>query len=334
MDAVMQAVRDYGRGHTTLLYPSPSEKPTEDSQSYYSRINSLLVQRDFAQLEKIALQNRTEKGRLVGGYWENYEFFNITRTPVREGSELKESDYKVRFDLVNQWIAAFPQSAAARLTLANLYMSDAFFARGSGLAETVSDHQWVLFNERVAKTRQTLIAAASLKERDRQWYCAMLELAQAEGWDKADTRELFEQAVAFEPEYYHFHKLYSLYLLPQWYGEPGEIQRFAEEASARLPEPNSSILYFQIMSTYACYCKPQLQGLIDASYPKILRGYTSLTEQFGNSNLIANRFAVMAWAFNDKNSVREAFTHISAREPDAFLTQDTFDYVRQWPDAP
>ena len=330
----MNAVRNYGRDHAAVLPPSPSEKPADDSRSYRLHINSLLVQRDFAQLEKIAAQNRTEKARVLGGFWKNYDFFSSTAAPSMEGSPLKDSDYKDRIDLVKQWMGAFPQSAAARLTLAQLYISYAFFARGDGYANTVSGHQWELFNERVAKARQAIMAAASLKERDRQWYAVMLMLAQAEGWDKTDTRELLDQALAFEPEYYHFHRLYAIYLLPQWYGDPGEIQRYADEASERLPEPNRSILYFQIMSSDACYCRQELQDLSQASYPKLLLGYTSLTQEFGNDNVIANRFAVMAWAFNDKNSVREAFTHITAREPEIFLTQDSFDYVRNWPDAP
>jgi hypothetical protein len=85
------------------------------------------------------------------------------------------------------------------------------------------------------------------------------------------------------------------------------------------------------MSAFACYCRQDLEELPHASYPKLMQGYTSLTQQYGNDNLLANRFALMAWAFNDKASVREAFTHIKWREPEVFMTQDSFDFVRQWP---
>jgi hypothetical protein len=39
-----------------------------------------------------------------------------------------------------------------------------------------------------------------LKEKDPFWYEAMQLVAHDEGWDQADVRELFDQAVAFEPE--------------------------------------------------------------------------------------------------------------------------------------
>jgi Domain of unknown function (DUF4034) len=334
MDEVMKTIRNYGRGQAGALSPGSSEKPTEDSWSYEMRVNSLLVQRDFAQLEKIASQNRTEKGRVLGGFWKNHEFFNRTSTANMEGSQYKDSDFELRIESVNQWIAAFPQSAAAHISLAELYSGYAFFARGTGHANTVSKDQWQLFNERIAQAHRVILDAASLKERDPRWYYVMLILAQAEGWDKTDTRELLNQALAFEPDYYHFYRLYATYLLPQWYGDPGEIQRFADEVSRPLPEPNSSILYFQIMSSDACYCRQQYEDLSHASYAKLRQGYISLTQQYGINNLLANRFAVMAQEFNDKASAREAFTHITAREPEIWLRQEDFDYVRAWADSP
>jgi hypothetical protein len=37
-----------------------------------------------------------------------------------------------------------------------------------------------------------------------------------EGWNKTQARELFDQAVAFEPSYYRYYSEYSRYLQPQW----------------------------------------------------------------------------------------------------------------------
>jgi hypothetical protein len=65
----------------------------------------------------------------------------------------------------------------------------------------------------------------------------MQEIALAQGWDKQQARELFDQATAFAPYFYHFYREYANFLLPKWYGEEGEIQAFAEEVSSRLPDP-------------------------------------------------------------------------------------------------
>jgi len=139
--------------------------------------------------------------------------------------------------------------ATARISLATLYLNYASFARGSGYANTVTDGQWRLFQERTVLGKQLLLEAARLKERDPYWYTSMQQVAQNEGWDKSQARELLDQAVAFEPSYYHYYRLYAAYLLPQWYGQPGDIPAFGEEVSSHVSEPDSSILYFQIVSS-------------------------------------------------------------------------------------
>ncbi len=333
-EEITQAIRDYGRGHLPLAISNPAEKPSESSQSYEQRITSLLMQRDFAQLEKIAAQNRLEKARLVGGIWKNYEFMVACAYPATEGKPIDAAAYSARMDLLNQWIAQFPQSAAAHIALAQSNLYYAFFIRGTGAASEVSEKQWEIFHERTAQAHKSLLIAASLKERDREWYSVMLELAQAEGWDRVTTRELFDQAVAYEREYYHFYRLYSNYIEPEWYGKPGEFQSFVEESTALLPEPNRAILYFQIMGGKACYCDSEIHDILKASYPELREGYTSLTDQYGSDNLIASRFAVMAFAFNDRKSAREAFTHITFREPGIFLSEDNFDWIRNWANSP
>jgi hypothetical protein len=333
-DDVMKTIRDYGAGHAALLSPGTLEKPTEDSGLYQAHINTLLQQSNFAQLEKIAEQNRVEKGRLLGGYWKNHDFFDRTSSPTAISGALKDSDYQAHIELLNKWINAYPQSAAARISLAELYYSYGFFARGEGLANTVNDHQWELFNDRVALALQHLLVAAKLKERDPMWYAVMLMIAQAQGWDKEQTRELVDQAIAFEPDYYHYYRIYSQYLLPQWYGEPGDIQRFAEEVSARLPEPNSSIVYFQIVSSLSCYCRQAMEDLPHTSYPKLRQGYLSLTQMYGNDNIIANRFAFMATMAKDKSIARDAFAQINTPLMGIWYTQDIYDDSRQWAAAP
>ncbi len=333
MDVVMKTIHDYGLDHSGPLSPGSSTKPDETDDLYRAHISNLVAQEDFAQLEKIAQQNRTEKGRLIGGLWKNYEFFLAADYPISDG-EPKDSDYRYLIERVKKWIAAYPESAAAHIALADLYTNYASFGRGPGFADSVTDSQWQLFHERTALAKQFLLEAARLKERDPQWYAVMQQVAHHEGWDKTETRELLSQAVAFEPGYYHFYRNYAEYLLPQWYGEPGDIQAFAEEISGRLPEPDSSILYFQIVSSLACYCKQAKVDLPHVFWPKIRQGYTNLTRLYGTTNLIANRFAFIATTFKDKPCAHEAFASIVAMDLGIWYTKDIFDNSRDWANSP
>jgi hypothetical protein len=330
MDAVMKAVHDYGHNNSNPVASRMAEKPVEGIELYYAHITKIVVQEDFTQLEKIAQQNRVEKGRLLGGAWKNNEFFLATAYP----SPGDEPAYQARIELLRKWIAAHPESSAARISLAELYNYYASFARGEGSADSVTDHQWKLFHERTALAVQLLMDATRLKERDPHWYSVWQMVAQNDAWSKAAMRDLLSQALSFEPDYYHFYRAHAQLLRPMWFGEPGEIQSFAEEVSSVRPEPNSSILYFQVMSSLACYCDWSLQELPHASWPKLRQGYVGLTQLYGNDNVIANRFAYFAMMFGDKAAAREGFNSTSNALLETWRTQEFFDSSREWANSP
>jgi hypothetical protein len=206
--------------------------------------------------------------------------------------------------------------------------------RGTGLADTVSHAQWDVLKSRTEQAKVTLLEASKLPDKDPGWYDAMMFVAVDEGWDKKRMRELFDKAAAFEPDYYHYYRQYANYLLPQWYGQPGDVQAFAEEVAQRVPDPNGSMLYFQIVSTLSCYCQEGIQGLMRTSYPKLRLGYRSITQYFGASNLNANRFAFMAMMFRDQPSVQEAFADISSMEPEVWNSEDVFNEAKHMAGVP
>ncbi|MFY9801981.1 MAG: DUF4034 domain-containing protein [Candidatus Acidiferrales bacterium] len=293
----------------------------------------LLIEEDFAQLEKIAEQNRVERGIFEGGVWKTNAFYNILGSPPHEG-EMQDSDYQLQFARIEKWVAAYPTSAAARIALARLYTGYANFVRGTGTADTVSNSQWRLYNQRTALAKDALLAAARLKERDAHWYEAMQQVAFEEGWDKVHMRELLDQALAFEPGYYHYYREYADYLQPQWYGASGDIESFAEEVSAPLPEPDGSILYFRVISSLACNCGPQIAELPEASWPKIKTGFANVQRVYGNSNLNANRFAFMALEFKDKSAAQQGFASVATMEHDVWWSTRTFESARAWANSP
>ncbi len=80
----------------------------------------------------------------------------------------------------------------------------------------------------------------------------MQQLAIAQGWNRSQARQLLDQAVAFEPDYYHYYREHANYLLPKWYGEPGEAEAFAEEASNKVGGQEGKFVYFEIASLIMC----------------------------------------------------------------------------------
>jgi hypothetical protein len=329
MDTVMQIIHAYGRGHQGTPAPALPEFPDTAEMAYGERVHSLLEQGNYAELESLAQINRSDRGRFIAGSWRNNNFFNSV-VWMPSNAPLKDSDYQQQSEKLNKWQAARPDSATARIALAKFYVSYADFARGTGYADTVSSRQWKQYHARTAIAKQALIEAATLKDRDPHWYFVMECIAQNEGWEKADMRELLDQALAFEPDYYHFYRPYTNYLLPQWYGDPGEIPLFATDIASMHPEPAGSMTYFQILSGLACYCGSEIDQLKSADWQKLQLGFANVQAAYGLSNLDANRLAEMATVFHDKSVAHEAFGHVMQRDPVVWLTEDSFEQARAW----
>jgi hypothetical protein len=294
----------------------------------------MLAQSDFVQLEREAQQVRASKSRLKGGVWKLFAFYDGVDTPS-SNSDSSNSDWEAHILAVKKWVAAYPNSATARIVLAESYVNRGWAARGSGYSNTVSDSGWNLLREQTELAKSTLLDAARLEEKCPFWYESMQVIARNEGWPKQDMRTLFDEAIAFEPTYYHFYREYANTLLPKWYGEEGEIQAFAEEVSKRLGEPDGSIIYFEIASMLACQCDREMDSLAKMSWPRVTKGYSDLQRLYGTSNLKMNRFAYMSVLSGDKISARDTFITLGdSWNDDVWPSAEAFETAKRWASTP
>jgi hypothetical protein len=155
--ALLQIVRGYNPNtHTgqVMAAARPVEPPLVSPQNlktqleYQSPIKQYFSEGNYDQLEKTIKEARDGKGRVVGGTWKVLEFYFAIHATFL-GANPDESDWKLFFDSLNKWIAAKPESAAARISLAQAYMGYAWRARGNGYASSVTNKDWDLFRERV-----------------------------------------------------------------------------------------------------------------------------------------------------------------------------------------
>ena len=219
--ATMQAVREYGRGHqaTPAVFSNSSVKQTpvdalEEPEAYQRRLIKLLMTNRFDLLDAEAQKVSVGKDRLVGGGWKIHTFYDVVSGPPR-GSNI----WPLYMGLLKEWVTKNPQSVAARVALADAYMAQGWEARGGGYSDTVSSGAQYSFEKYAAMAKTTLVDAAKLPEKSPNWYSAMQQVAQAEGWSRDDEKELFDQAIAFEPSYYYFYQNHAGNILPKWYGE-------------------------------------------------------------------------------------------------------------------
>jgi hypothetical protein len=298
------------------------------------RITQLLETGDYGQLDSEAQQARRGKDRLLGGGWKLNTFYAAVSVPSN-GSDGGGGDWDAHINKLKKWVAKDPQSAAASMALAMAYMGWGGEARGTSYANTVSQEGWKLFEKRAGMAKATLVEAARLQEKCPGWFFAMQNVARAEAWSKSDEKELFDQAISFEPAYYYFYQNHAEFLLPKWYGAEGETQAFINDVTARVPEPDGSMLYFELSNSVACQCDPDRDTLKDISWAKAKEGYANIERLYGTVNIKNNRYAYMAYMSGDKAAAQQAFAMIGDNpDHNVWHDQNAFDTARGWATAP
>jgi hypothetical protein len=299
---------------------------------YQSQMMMYLVRKDYDHLDQAERDARLNKARFRGGSWKLWDFYDgVSKPPT--GDQATGDDWDGQIAALKDWVAAKPESAVARIALAEGYVNFGYYARGTGYADSVSDEGWRLCQQRVDMAASALVDAAKLKEKDPHWYSVMQDVALFQGWDKSQAKELLDAAIAFEPTYYHVYRQYVNFLLPKWYGEPGEAEAFAEQASDQIGGEQGKFIYFEMATTIACGCNSDDDNAVlqNLSWPKIKEGYAVMGQLYGYSPLKMNRFAYLAALERDKPAAEQVFAALGDnRDKSVWHSDLDFQNARAW----
>jgi len=256
-------------------------------------------------------------------------FYDGVSKPVAK-DEATEGDWSAHFLVLQKWASTYPESPTPSIAIAETYVNYAWAARGADYANTVTERGWKVFGERIELAKSHLAEAARLKTKCPHWYRVMQAIALAEGWTRTQARELFDRAVAFEPDYLQFYREYAYFLFPKWYGNEGDTEKFAEEVAKRLRGQQGDFIYFEIASYLMCSVDLSESHMPDMSWAKIKSGYEAMEKLYGVSDLKVNRFAFMAFVARDKAALKEALTLIGNRRDSRAWNNDEFERAKAW----
>lgn len=287
-------------------------------EDYTGKALQLLTKTDFDVLDRMAASARAGKSRFPGGAWMLFMFYDA----------LGKAD---NIGLLEQWRKARPQSATARIALAQAYLHFGQNARGRGYSNTVTSEGWRTYGSASEAALALLKEAHSLPEKCPYWHFAMLQVALAQGWDKETVHAIFEDAFALEPGFYHAARQYANYLQPKWYGSHKEVIGFAESISERIGGDEGRFVYFEIATLLGCNTCGDDSFYPLLSWPRIKEGYAALERLYGSSKLKKNRFAYLAFVYEDKNAAREVFTSIGDDwDPAVWRNSQQFASSKEW----
>jgi hypothetical protein len=299
------------------------------TSNYSDTARRLLTQGKFDELDCLADGVRANRERFSGGMWKIHLLYAGLANPLPGKLHATESDWQALLAGLQQWVNQKPKSVTAHVALASAYIGYAWVARGSGYTNTVSDSGWNQFDERIAKAKQLLDGANALPTKCPEWFVVMLNVAQAQSWQMDQSRALFDQAIALEPGYYYYSRTFANFLLPQWFGEKGDVEKFAEQVADQIGGEKGDALYFQIANYMICGCPDEPK----MSWSRIVKGFEASERLYGASMLNLNLLAKMATRFTDLDAIEadKAFARIGDQwDEETWGTREQFDSIKTW----
>jgi hypothetical protein len=160
---------------------------------------------------------------------------------------------------------------------------------------------------------KVLAAAGRLREKCPVWWDICQRIALAQQWNREKYDELFESAVRFDPYYTAFYANKNVYLLPRWFGEPGECAAFAQKSADRLGGEEGDILYARLLwrlhalDVFDTNCIVKEAGV---SWPRIRNGLEAILRRHPDSFEAASELCYLCGQQGERERMRPLFVQI------------------------
>jgi hypothetical protein len=296
--------------HATDGRPSPKRYISESKEwdAVVEQRRALCRQKAWDQLEVLAESYRHPHARFPSGRWKLSAFYDDLEPEVKEATEPR--DWPGLLETLETWRVERPRSVTALTALASAHLGYAWTARGGGYAGSVESAGWRLFQERLGKARRYLEAAEELGSRDPETYVLFLTLARAEGWDGPRRQRMLDKAIAVAPGYHEIYLEEAFDLLPRWHGQPGDVERFAEQAIDRCVDEGEGIYARIVYYLSGFYRADEFFETHPFSWPRARSGFETLQRLYPDSGRNLNAFCFVACFAGDRETAAGLFDRI------------------------
>ena len=290
----------------------------------------LLWQRKYQELDALAARLQRDNVTFANGDWEISFFYEgVSDLPAA----YTDAQWEQRMQALRDWWEADTESMTARVAYALGLFNYGWKARGKGYADTVTEDGWRQFRERLAEARRILIAAERLGPDSPVYYSTRLRIAFVDGTPRAQWEELFAQSVAAFPGYTRFYLAMANFLLPRWYGAPGEWEAFAAASADRVGGEAGDMLYAQIIwQMHEIRIFGNIFKESAAEWPRVQRGFEALCRRYPESLSALSEYCYLAGFGSDGRSLTRLLLQRLGNRVDlsVWKTMDRYLSDRAW----
>jgi hypothetical protein len=299
-------------------------------------VENLLMKGGFDELESIAADYRSSQARMAGGFWaleRVYEWtttFSDTVCACDAAGGGGKFTFEQKRQAIELWLRAKPGSLTATIALAYLWQRYAWHGRGPGYADKTTNEQWAAFHDRAV---QALGLLRSLDHKaDPEIYLIEMELAPSADHARRKLDGLYAAATKTFPNFPDYAAVYSEFLLPRWYGAPGEAQAFIRSL-LQTPGDRGIIAYFTAARGMIKYTPgyAKFYEISGTNYANLVKSFAVRKHLFGLSNNDENALLFFAVAAGDKKSAAMLVKDIGKYwSPKIWTSESNFVNARSW----
>ena len=232
---------------------------------------------------------------------------------------------------IRRWSDRIPRSRHASIVEALYWRGYAWYARGSGYANAVSEKGWELYRERTALAVRALEEGREYAGVNPFWQSVNIYLAWDQNRPLAEIWALYADAVRRDPWFPSSYFAMAYRMTPRWGGNIVEYRKFVEDAVKRTTATDGATMYARL---YAVYADTEYydQKFADLGIPwsKMKTGFEDLIARYPtprNVNLYA-RFACQA---NDKQAFLKLLPKLTPKDlrPDEWTSGYNLDNCKE-----
>lgn len=290
-----------------------------------AEVRGAFDEKRFEYLETTSEALRQSGELFPDGSWKLFRFYEAVDHRFHSGDDGYLTDLAIH----REWENAFPDSLTRRIALAQMLVSYAWHARGSGYAHTVTPEGWKFMRERLEQAARVLEDAKKSSEKDPYWFTAAMTVGTGQSWDKESFDQLLDDARKEFPKYWHLETQRAYTLLPRWFGNEGDWQKFAIAAS-EAPNGLGDETYARIIMRQAGKYGNVFRDA-RADWPKMKNGMEALLKKYPESVELRNWGAKSATLGNEQEMAAAIFKTLGDEYvKDVWKKPERFVHFRTW----
>lgn len=289
-------------------FPDLSVKPLQlvtgdadlESAEWAKKSAALLAAKEYDEIERVAAQLQKSGAANIEGVPHLRAFFN----GLFSGETKNFPALQAR---IAAWRAARPKSNLARLAALEMWTEQAYQARGTGYASTITPGMEARMGAALDKGAATLKTLPKNAVESPLFFDVVLRWGLFAGASREFFDKTFADGIKKFPNYLPLYTRRAHNLLPRWFGEPGEWEAMAKKRADQLGGEKGDVFYARIVWSLS-QLVADLPKESKFSYARAKRGFEILQEIQPDSISLASARLDTAIESEDWKTAKQVLT--------------------------